>query len=91
MAKQVKSFGVSGQISDDSAIPRLRQEYQRLTEQNMRDQGYVPVLDLEPLFYIEYNHENDYYEFELVMYSMYVGKRKAKEYIGFSGQSLVKE
>jgi hypothetical protein len=89
MAKQLKSFGMSGQISDDSAIPRLRKEYERLIDQNMRLQGYVPILDLEPLFHLEYVHEEDTYNFELVIYSMYIGKRRSQQYAGFSGQSLV--
>ena len=89
MGKKMKSFGISGQINDDSSIPRLRQEYQYLMEQDMRSQGYVPMLDLDVQFWLDYNEEQDIYNFEIVLYGVYVGKKKAYQYEGFSGQSLI--
>jgi hypothetical protein len=89
MGKKMKSFGISGQINDDSSIPRLRQEYQYLMEQDMRSQGYVPMLDLDVQFWLDYNEQQDIYNFEIVLYGVYVGKKKAYQYEGFSGQSLI--
>lgn len=89
MNKKLKSFGMQGEIHDDAAIPRLRIEYQRLIESNMRDQGYVPILDLDVQFSLSYDEPNDLYEFDIVVYGVYVGKKKAYLYEGFSGQSLV--
>lgn len=85
----MKSFGITGQINDDSSIPRLKQEYQYLLEQDMRSQGYVPLLDLDVQFWLDYNQEQDTYNFEIVLYGVYVGKKKSYQYEGFSGQSLV--
>lgn len=89
MNKKLKSFGVKGQIHDDAAIPRLRIEYQRLIESDMREQGYVPILDLDVQFSLLYDEPNDLYEFDIVVYGVYVGKKKAHLYEGFSGQSLI--
>ena len=89
MNKKLKSFGMQGQIHDDAAIPRLRLEYERLIESDMREQGYVPILDLDIQFSLLYDEEQNKYEFDLVMYGVYVGKKKAHLYEGFSGQSLI--
>jgi hypothetical protein len=89
MNKKLKSFGMQGQIHDDAAIPRLRLEYERLIESDMREQGYVPILDLDIQFSLLYDEEQDQYEFDIVVYGVYVGKKKAHLYEGFSGQSLI--
>lgn len=80
---------MQGQIHDDAAIPRLRIEYQKLIETDMREQGYVPILDLDVQFSLLYDEPNDLYEFDIVVYGVYVGKKKAHLYEGFSGQSLI--
>jgi hypothetical protein len=89
MNKKLKSFGMQGQIHDDSAIPRLRSQYEQLIESDMREQGYVPILDLDIQFSLLYDETNDLYEFDIVVYGVYVGKKKAHLYEGFSGQNLV--
>lgn len=80
---------MQGQIHDDAAIPRLRLQYERLIESDMREQGYVPILDLDIQFSLLYDEEQDLYEFDIVVYGVYVGKKKAHLYEGFSGQSLI--
>ena len=80
---------MQGQINDDAAIPRLRLQYERLIESDMREQGYVPILDLDIQFSLLYDEEQDLYEFDIVVYGVYVGKKKAHLYEGFSGQSLI--
>ncbi len=80
---------MQGQIHDDAAIPRLRLQYEALIESDMREQGYVPILDLETQFSLSYDEPTDIYEFDIVVYGVYVGKKKAHLYEGFSGQNLV--
>lgn len=89
MNKKLKSFGMQGQIHDDAAIPRLRIEYQKLIETDMREQGYVPILDLDVQFSLSYDEPNDLYEFDIVVYGVYVGRKRAHLYEGFSGQNLI--
>ena len=89
MNKKLKSFGMQGEIHDDAAIPRLRAEYERLIESDMREQGYVPILDLDTQFSLLYNEEQDTYEFDIVVYGVFVGKKKSHMYEGFSGQNLI--
>ena len=89
MNKKLKSFGMQGQIHDDSAIPRLRSQYENLIEDDMRSQGYVPILDLDIQFSLSYDEASDTYDFDIVVYGVYLGRKKSYLYEGFSGQNLV--
>lgn len=80
---------MEGIIGDDSLIPRQKEYFQKLLEDQMKDSGYVVVLDLDPQFYISYNIDKDTYNFILDIFGIYVGKKKCLDYIGFSGQSLI--
>ena len=74
--KSIKRFYLDGQIYDDSFIPRLREEYIRILQTQMRLQGYAPRLDIDPDFTIEYTGK--YYDFRLSVYGTFVGKRNAE-------------
>jgi hypothetical protein len=54
LERTIKAFLIGGVIKDDSSIGKSRLMYERLLLQDMRDKGYVPVLDLEPQFSIKY-------------------------------------
>lgn len=76
--KPLKRFHLQGMIYDDSAIYRLRFEYAKLLTLEMRLSGYVPRLDINQDFTIEYNEQAKYFEFELSIYGVYVGKKKSE-------------
>lgn len=86
MHRPIHKFSFGGQLKDDAALPRLKNEYERLLIQAMRDGGCVPVLDLDTLWSTSYNGETETYEFEISMYGIYVGKVKAFTIEGMSGQ-----
>lgn len=90
LKKNIKSFLMSGVIKDETVIGKYRENYERLLLQDMRVKGYVPVLDLEPQFSIKYNESKDNFSFFLEIFGVYVGKRKAHEIEGFSGQNFYK-
>jgi hypothetical protein len=90
LKRTIKAFLIGGVIKDDSSIGKSRLMYERVLLQDMRDRGYVPVLDLEPQFSIKYNELKDSYSFNLEMFGVYVGKKKAQEIEGFSGQQFYK-
>lgn len=87
--KPIKRFNLTGSIYDDSAIIRLRDEYSKLLITEMRLSGYVPRLDIAEDFTIEYNHEYQYFEFELTLYGVYVGKKKAEWILGIDETKVV--
>ena len=76
-------FQLDGQISDDSLIPRMKDEYVRLLNDVMRESGYAPRLDVEPSWSISYN--GNYYEFILSVYGSYIGKKNAQCVLGIDG------
>lgn len=75
MHKRIKRFELSGQILDDSFIPRMKYEYIRLLKETMRDSGYAIRLDIDPDWTISYT--GNYYEFVLSVYGSYIGKKNA--------------
>lgn len=76
MHKRIKRFELSGQITDDIFIPRMKGEYVRLLTHKMKDTGYVPRLDIDPDWSISYT--GNYYEFTLSVYGSYIGKKNAQ-------------
>jgi hypothetical protein len=83
--KPIKRFGLDGVIYDDSSIYRLQQEYIRLVVMEMRLSGYVPRLDIDPQFTIEYNENKNTYNFTLSIYGIYTGRKKSECIIGIDG------
>lgn len=75
MHKRIKRFELTGQISDDRFIPRMKNEYIRLLSDSMRDEGYVQRLDIEPDWSLSYT--GNHYEFTLSVYGSYIGKKNA--------------
>jgi hypothetical protein len=75
MHKRIKRFELSGQITDDIYIPRMKEEYVKLLADSMREEGYVQRLDIDPDWSISYT--GNYYEFVLSVYGSYIGKKNA--------------
>lgn len=87
--KPIKRFGLDGVIYDDSGLWRLKIEYMRLLLLQMRAAGYVPRFDIPVDFTIEYNERKNYFEFEISLYSVYVGKRKSEWILGVNGTTVL--
>jgi hypothetical protein len=87
--RPIKKFGIDGIISDESSIVRLRSEYSKLLDSEMRLSGYVPRLDINQDFTIQYNIEKEYFEFKLSAYAIYVGKKKSKWISGIDETRVV--
>jgi hypothetical protein len=87
--RKIKTFGFDGIIKDDASIPRMRAQYENTIIHSMRMSGYVPVLDLDSQFHLEYNHDKDQYSFQIYVHGIFVGKKKALHYEGLVGQRLL--
>lgn len=87
--KSIKRFGLDGSIKDDHLLPRLKSEYLRLLDTEMRLKGYVPRLDINPDFTIQYNYAREYFEFELSVYGIYLGKKKSQWVLGVDETKLI--
>ena len=80
--KTIKRFSLSGIIHDESMLGRLKGEYTRLLTSEMRLSGYVPRIDIDPDFTIDYNEKKNYFEFEISLHGVYAGKRKSEWILG---------
>jgi len=85
--KKIHRFELNGSIHDESDIPRLKVEYEKLIDKYINSKGYVRVLDIDPVFTIEYNGKN--FLFIISMYGIYVGKARSKCYQGVAGHKLI--
>lgn len=85
MHKKIERFGFDGQIRDDSDFIRLRAQYETLIVHQMRDGGYVPLLELGPMWSTTYNKKTALYDFDLTVYGVYVGRKKAWTIEGMDG------
>ena len=83
--KPIKKFNLSGIIHDESALGRLKQEYIRLLESEMRLSGYVPRLDINPDFTVDYNDRKKYFEFELTVHGIHTGRKQSEWIQGVDG------
>lgn len=87
--KPIKKFYLDGQIHDESAISRLRDEYTKIMSLEMRMSGYVPRLDIIEDFTIHYNHHKEIFYFELSIYGTYVGKKQSECILGIDGHKPI--
>jgi hypothetical protein len=87
--KAIKKFNLSGVIHDESALGRLKMEYIRLLESEMRLSGYVPRLDIVPDFTVDYNEKKKYFEFELTVHGIHTGRKQSEWIEGIDGTKAI--
>jgi hypothetical protein len=74
--KNIKRFQIDGEIYDEAAIPRIKEQYIDLLKFMMQNKGYVIRYDIDPDFTVEYTGKG--FKFLLSVYGVFVGKRKAQ-------------
>jgi hypothetical protein len=87
--RNIKKFNISGVIKGDEDIQGTRKKFEQFLVKEMRLKGYVPVLDMEPQFSLHYYEHKDQFGFDIIIFGIYLGKLKAKEIEGFSGQTFL--
>jgi hypothetical protein len=87
--KPIKRFNLEGNILDEALTPRLKTEYIKLLLLEMRFSGYVPRIDIDPDFTIEYNNRTEIFTFKLSLHGVYVGKKKSEWIIGIDGTQVI--
>lgn len=76
MHDEIKRFCLDGEIAD-SNIVEAKARMVGFLESQMRDSGFVPALDLEPQFTLDYDRENESMNFMLSVYGIHVGREQA--------------
>lgn len=77
---------LEGIIGEDKDIPRLRLYFQKVMEDSMKDEGMVPMLDIEPAFSLEYHDGR--YKFVMTLHGVKV-KGDAYKWHGMSNGRLL--
>lgn len=91
MHDDINKFSLDGEIKDSGNIVEQRERLVNFLETQMRDEGIVPALDLEPQFTLDYNSETEGYNFQLTVYGIEVGKEEAWQVAGvMSGKPIAK-
>lgn len=85
--KNIKRFYLDGEIYDESTIVRMKEQYILMLQTMMRSKGYLLRYDIDPDFTIMYNGKT--FNFELSIYGVFVGKKKAQWYDGIDKNKLI--
>jgi hypothetical protein len=80
--KQIKRFQIEVEFIDDSDIIRIRNQYENLLTSQMRDAGYIRILDIDPAFSVEFTGET--WKFLMTIHGIYVGKKKSWQLEGIA-------
>lgn len=88
MHDEIKRFALDGEISDGNLIEG-KARLVTFLESQMRDSGFVPALDLEPQFTLDYDVETDKHNFVLTVYGIHVGREKACHIAGIMAGKTV--
>lgn len=80
--QKIKAFCIEGQFINDAVAQAIKSMNERTLDVQMKDAGYVRVLDLDPHWSTQYNGSDDTWSFKMTMYGSYVGKGKSWQYEG---------
>jgi hypothetical protein len=89
MARKIHPLTIDGEFLDDSKMSETRAKYESVLLEQARENGYVPVLDLDTSWSPTYYSDEDRWFFSLTLYVIYVGKKKSYEYEGFTNNCLI--
>jgi hypothetical protein len=87
----IRRFRIEGVLAGDANTVKAREMYEGVLDDQMREQGYVPIFDVRPTWFTEYSVESESYAFVLVMHGVHVGEEKVWTIEGISeGKELPK-
>lgn len=73
--KNIKRFQMEFQVEDSGVFMQKRDQYSSVLITQLRDNGYVPLLDLPTFTTVDYREERFY--FTITVQSVYVGKKSS--------------
>ena len=85
--KPIKRFQVRVEFLDDSDMVRIKHQYESMLTHQMRDKGYLRILDIDTNFSVEFDGTT--WMFLMTLYGTYVGKKKAWQYEGTTQGKLI--
>ena len=90
MHDEIRKFQYEGVVKDQSDIVTARHDIIHWLEVDMRDEGCVPLLDMDPQYTHQFDPASGGFNFKLTVYAVEVGKEKAWEVAGMmSGKPIM--
>lgn len=90
MHDDIKRFGLTGEITSDKFVS-ARESLIKEVEDEMREEGYVPVLDLIAQFTRSLDPLRGVFHFELSIYGVYVGEEESCRVAGITNGTRVQK
>ena len=88
-AQMIRRFQMRGMLVEDAFVQlHDNQTHARIIINMMKDEGYVPLLDVNPVLLTNYLG-GDKYEFSYTMQGVYVGRDKAWQTEGMLDGKLI--
>lgn len=82
----IKSYYVDGEARDQEWIIDHREELEEGMRQDMRNHGWIPVLDIPINLTWEYNAEKNTFKFRMECKGKRVGRKKSMKAMGIMSQ-----
>lgn len=90
MHDEIKKFSLEGEMADTN-ISQNKERLVEYVESLMRDYSFVPALDLEPQFTVNYNPDTEVFNFQLSVYGVKVERESVWDTSGvMSGKKIPK-
>jgi hypothetical protein len=89
MHDEVVRFPLEGVLTDKLNLAQHKERMVHFLEGDMRDRGYVPLLDMEPHYTQSWNNEEEHFVFQLSVYGVHVGKEQAWRVSGISNGKTI--
>lgn len=86
--KIIRRFQIPGEMKNDASLIQTRATVHKAILEMMKDSGYVPILDIDPVWETSWHFEKDSYTFTYTWQGEYIGD-DAWKYEGRAGQKLV--
>ena len=83
----IRRFQLQG-ILIETKMPQVRESSERLLVGMMKDMGWLPLLDIDPVWHVLYLGE-ERYEYTLTYQGVYVGEDVAWKHAGIAGGKLI--
>jgi hypothetical protein len=77
---------MEGEVKDDADFARLRAQFETYVLREMREAGFIPVLDLGSYWSTSFDPIKEKYSFVLSMHGFHVGRRKACQVEGITAE-----
>ena len=85
--QMIRRFAVAGDFLETKMI-QTKETVHRVVSNMMRDEGYVPLLDVSPVFQTDYRGGERYY-FTYTVHGVFVGKEEAWHIAGVMDGKLI--